>query len=288
MSTVWHIAALLLLLGCTSNYNDGTSSYNVDKEGLIQYPEKRGGIPVTVLELKGFGNFSRDSVTFPSKGTEIAADYYYLRNAKTGIVWIPAAGKTRRDAEDRGIAFASRGYAAMVVDIRGFGDTKGKLPSMEEDYAAFSRGEEPYNHLVIWDALRAVDAMRERGITCVFIGGESNGGRLALIAAAVDNSIKGALLMSTAGFGTVDHTLFDMRRFLSSFNPDSYAPSLEVSVAFIHDTKDPTIPFSQAMQTHDKIASAKKLYMLSKGCHGYCPAMDKALTDALDYLSENC
>ncbi len=273
--------AFLLLFGCSL-------AEPVDHEELLHYPEKRGGIPVTVLELKGFGNFSRDGVTFPSKGTEIAADYYYPRNAKIGIVWIPAAGKTRRNAEDRGIAFASRGYAAMIVDVRGLGETTGQVHSFEDDYTVFSKGEEPYNHLVVWDALRAIDAMRERGVTCTLIGGESNGGRIALIAAAVDKTISGSLLISTAGYGKIDHQLFDVRRFLASINPDEYAPSLTNPIAFIHDTKDPTIPFSLGKQTYDKIAAPKKLYTLSNGCHGYCPTMDDVLTDALTFLAQKC
>lgn len=274
------VSILFLLTSCSEPV--------IDREGLLQYPEKRGGIPLTVLEMKGFGNFSRDGVTFPSKGTEISADYYYPRGAEVGIVWIPAAGKTKRNAEDRGIAFASRGYAALIVDVRGFGETKGDVPSFEEDYNAFSRQEEPYNHLVIWDALRAIDAMRERGVKCIFIGGESNGGRIALMAAAQDKTIAGTLLMSTAGYGKFDHPLFDVRRFMASINPDSYAPLLTAPVAFIHDTKDPTIVLDLGKQTYDKITAQKKLFTISKGCHGYCPAMDGILTEALDYLKQNC
>lgn len=270
---------VLVLVGC---------SQPPDTSGLLHYPEDRGRIPVTVVEMQGLENFTREGVEFPSKGTIISGDVYFPRHAPYAIVWIPAGGKTKADAIDRGIAFASRGIAALVVDVRGLGGTKGEPRSFEDDSALIAQGGEAYHQLVIYDALRAVDAMRERGHECVLLGGESNGGRIALMAAAIDKSIPGALLMSTAGYGDVDHQLYAVRQFMKSINPDAYAPVMEAPVAYIHDTADPTIPFTLAQETFDHMASSKKMFTLAKGCHGYCPAMDGILTEALEFLAKNC
>lgn len=257
-------------------------------EELFLYPEERGGVPVSVLELQAFDNFSRDGVTFPSKETTIAGNIYYPDSMDIAIAWIPAAGKTKEDAQDRGIAFASRGIAALVVDVRGLGQTSGAPLSLEQDAVLFAHEQEPYHHLVVYDALRAVDALRERGYTCVLLGGESNGGRIALLAAAQDKKIPGILLMSTAGFGNIEHPDPDVKNFLTSINPDAYAPYLKTPTAFIHDINDPTIPFSAAKETYNKIASSKTLFMLNKGCHGYCPTMNEALTQSIEFLKRYC
>ncbi len=269
---------IILLIGCREPL----------PQELHLYPEERGGVPVTVLELQAFDNFSRDGVTFPSKGTTIAGNLYYPDSMDVAIAWIPAAGKTKEDAQDRGIAFASRGIAALVVDVRGLGQTSGAPLSLEQDAVLFANKQEPYHHLIIYDALRTVDVLRERGYKCVLLGGESNGGRIALLAAAQDKKISGVVLMSTAGFGEIEHPLPEIKKFLTSINPDSYAVYLTTPVAFIHDIQDPTIPFGDAKETYDKIASAKTLLTINKGCHGFCPAMNEAVTQSIEFLTRYC
>lgn len=274
---------VLALFGCSKE-----PEYSVDNNGVLHYPQDRGDINIEILKTEDLGNYTIQTLTFPTKGTKISALLYTPKNPKVGLVWIPAAGKRKVDAMDRGEAFASLGIATLIVDVRGFGDTQWQQQSGEEEYKKFSNGEEPYDHLVVYDALRSIDVMRKLGYKCVLLGGESNGGRISINSGAVDKSINGLLLMSTAGYGEMYNPVFEIRRYYSSINPDHYAPLLNMPVAFIHDKKDPTIPYDVGEKTYFKIVAEKKMLTISKGCHGYCPTMHDSVKQAFDYLTSFC
>lgn len=271
------------MIGCKKDY------YNVNNDGIIHYPSNRGDTLISVKEKVKSNNYTKKIITFNSKDIEVYADLYipnYIKKENIAIVWIPAAGKRRIDAVDRGEAFAEFGITTLILDLRGLGNTKGEQKTFEEELNAFSEGREPYNHLVIYDTLKAVDAMRELGYKCILVGGESNGGRIALIAGQIDNSINGLLLMSTAGFGYFDHSFFEIRKFFASVNPDNYAPLLKIPVAFVHDKEDPTITFNAAETTYNKINSNKKMFTISKRCHGYCQWMNNVLNESIEFLRQ--
>ena len=66
-------------------------------------------------------------------------------------------------------------------------------------------GLEPVEYSMVYDALKAADVLAvqpEIDPKKLAILGESNGGRFAVLACALDPSLKGVIGISTSGYGT--------------------------------------------------------------------------------------
>ena len=75
----------------------------------------------------------------------------------------------------------------------------------KKDLELFRTGLEPIEYTMVYDALKAADvlaAQPEIDQKRLAILGESNGGRFAVLACALDPSLKGVIGISTAGYGT--------------------------------------------------------------------------------------
>lgn len=120
-----------------------------------------------------------------------------------------------------------------------------------------------------------------------FLAGESLGGRIAIIAAAIDPHINGVLVISTAGFGFEGGPDKTKNAFLNSIDADHYIRLLAPrKLAMMHSADDKIVPLSSAVKTFSKAEEPKQFILINDtDCgHGYCDAMGKGLVDALDYL----
>jgi len=64
---------------------------------------------------------------------------------------------------------------------------------LEYDFKLFSESKEPVEHMMVYDALRAVDVLKQDvriDAQRIAVIGESNGGRFAIIATALDLILK--------------------------------------------------------------------------------------------------
>ena len=59
-----------------------------------------------------------------------------------GIVILPGGGVAKEGFKTRSLELANLGYAVLVIDQRGIGETGGPYPSLEEDYQIFASGKE--------------------------------------------------------------------------------------------------------------------------------------------------
>ena len=137
---------------------------------------------------------------------------------------------------------------------------------------------------MVYDALAAAEILRvQPGIDPgrIIYAGESNGGRFAIIACALDAKARGILAISTSGYGTdaavaaAGLTDKDTIRFYRSIDPDTYLSKITPrSLAMIHSLNDTVIPYQLAEQTY-AIASQPKSFD-TVGCtkHGYCTEMN--------------
>jgi len=127
---------------------------------------------------------------------------------------------------------------------------------------------------MVYDALRAFDVLAaQRGVRGdkIVMAGESMGGRIALIAAAIDKRISGAVVFSTSGFGA--QTPQNAReRFVATLNPDMYVGELAPrKLVMFHAKNDSVVPFSQAQLTFSIAKEPKRFIEMPKQCeHGYC------------------
>ena len=105
--------------------------------------------------------------------------------------------------------------------------------------------------------------------------GESLGGRIALISAAIDKKIRGVIAISSAGFhfnGGNDK----QSRFIKSIDPDNYMESIYPrKIVMMHNTYDKNVPFDSALITFGKAKELKEFILVNdtKCNHGFCGSM---------------
>ena len=120
--------------------------------------------------------------------------------------------------------------------------------------------------------------------------GESNGGRFAVLACALDPSLKGVIGISTAGYGTeeIDPALIDdpeAYRFYRSIDPDTYLPTLPpAKFVLIHSFNDTVIPHEMALRTFALAKEPKAMYNVTEATHGYTASMRPYLEKELALL----
>lgn len=112
-------------------------------------------------------------ITMPD-GVELAAWWVPAANG-TAVVLLPGSGSTRDDLLDHAAFVAEAGYGVLLVDVRGHGDSGGRL--MDLGWGAHD------------DVAEIVGWLEARDVERVGLFGLSMGGEIALTAAAFDPRI---------------------------------------------------------------------------------------------------
>ncbi|MBI4175662.1 MAG: acetylxylan esterase [Candidatus Aenigmarchaeota archaeon] len=251
--------------------------YSVSPEGIISYANRPAPAYETFL-LKDSPGARAERISFTSKGATI----YGLLTVPKSLGKVPAfivlpGATVKKEAEQESLGndLNELGFATFVIDVRGEGETGGALPSLEQDYGTFSEGGEPVQHKSIHDVLRAYDILKgkkEIDAGRIYMAGISNGGRKAVIAAAIEPSIRGALLIATAGYKFPGQDDEKLDIFLRSINPDNYIGLISPRrLLMLHSPGDTVIPISLAQDTFSRAAEPKKFVEVdaSPGFHGY-------------------
>lgn len=203
----------------------GSQEWKVDKDGILSYPESRGAVDVKVLNTEQSGNYTLETISFESKDYTVEG---LLRIPSSGkkvpaVVILPGATVPKEGTQTLAAIISDMGYASLGIEQRNRGGV-----DFQSDYALFREGKEPVEHKMVFDALRAVDVLRQDSridAGRIAIVGESNGGRFAIIAAAIDPSIAGVIGISTSGYDT-ESEIVNIRddsliRFYRSIDPDT-------------------------------------------------------------------
>jgi len=293
------VFAVLLLMAIAFLWFFSTAtqdSYSVSPEGVVRYPALRGQAGYSSVLSSSGENEAVYKIAFESQGTTIHAllrvPPKQLESKQTfpAIVLLPGAlvPKENEDAA-LGKELASLGFAVLTLDVRGVGETGGSLPSMEEEFAVFRENKQPVQHLMIYDALRAFDvlsAMPGINSSRILFAGESNGGRMAIIAAAIEKLSLGVLGISTGGYSLQKQQNADVNRFLASINPDTYAPLVAPrKLVLIHSKNDPGLPIDSTRFTFGLAREPKLFTEVSCEKHGYCSEMNPAIENALEFIT---
>ena len=99
------------------------------------------------------------------------------------------------------------------------------------------------------------------------------GGRYAIIAAAIDPGINGALIISSAGFHVEESSLGDDPYFLS-IDPDRYIKNISPGkIVMIHSLTDEVVKIGDAAKTFTKAEEPRNFYTVTNCTHGYCEDM---------------
>ncbi len=207
-----------------------------------------------------------------------------------GIVLLPGATVTKEREQGLAKYLCGLGYAIITLDQRNLGAT-----NTQADLQMFLQGSEPTEHKMVYDALASAEILRSRpeiDPDLIIYAGESNGGRVAIIACALDAKARGVVAISSCGYGTdaaiASGELSDseMIRFYRSIDPDTYLGKIAPrKLVMIHSLNDTVIPYDYAVQTYAKAFPPKILHPVSCTKHGYCAEMNAFLEKELRHMS---
>lgn len=264
----------------------GIDNWTVNKDGILSYPENRGKVDVKVLKTEYRQDYTLETISFPSKDYTVEG---LLRipstgNKVPGIVILPGATVPKEGTQTLADIFSRMGYASLGIEQRNRGGV-----DFIYDYELWNKGKEPVEHKMVFDALRAVDVLRQVPSIDpdrIAIVGESNGGRFAIIAAAIDPKITGVIGISTSGYdtgsqiaGIKDESLI---KFYRSIDPETYLGLIPPrKFVMMHSINDTIIQIQLAEKTFMKAKEPKQFYTVTTGTHGYSKGMKEPLENEL-------
>lgn len=265
----------------------------VDKNGYLVYPLNRGAIKFRRDNYSETNDLLISKVIYQSRRGNIYGLLDLPKNITEllpGIVLLPGAGVSKESELRLAEKIAKLGAVVLTIDQRGVGETDGNVPSLDEDYASFLNAEEPVQHLMVYDVLRAYDLLYSAPFVDpdrIMIAGESLGGRIAIIAAAIDNNIKGVIAISSAGFDFKGGPDEKKNAFLKSIDSDHYIGQITPrKLVMMHNAYDKNIPLDFAIRSFKKAQEPMQFALVNDtSCnHGYCDSMYNALVESLDYI----
>jgi uncharacterized protein len=289
---------IALLLGW--HFFSGSSSagqWTVSDDGVLDYAVSPPQYNLSPPEDDG--NSTLSTVSFQSRGANIAALLRIPWSGSTGdevkgsipgVVLLPGATVSKEREQILARHLADLGYASITLDQRNLGgiDPKG-------DLQMFLKDEEPTEHKMVYDALAAGQILRSRpeiDPARIIYAGESNGGRFAIIACALDSSARGVLAISTCGYGTdaavasaggLDKNLV---RFYRSVDPETYLNRIAPRpLVMIHSRNDTIIAYQLAEQTFALAVEPKRFHTVDCSVHGYCSQMNEAIEEELKSMA---
>lgn len=268
--------------------------YKTQKKDI--YIDENGMLVLSPLKPVGYKTFPYESnenyivskIIYNNFGKEI---YGFLveptgKEIIAGVVLLPGAGVDKKSELELAKQIAAQGYFAITIDQRGVGETNGNVPSFEEDFISYSNGNIAVQHLMILDAMAAADVLKkEKKINSenIIMIGESLGGRIALISAALDKKINGVIAISAAGFHYSNGN-DEKSKFIKSIDPDNYISGISPrKVVMIHNTYDKNVPFDSALITFQKAKEPKEFILINdtKCNHGFCDSMFRDINSSL-------
>ena len=273
----------------------GKLAWFVDREGYLYYPLDRGKIKFRRDNYSETNGLAISKIVYQSARGNVYGLLALPKNISEqlpGVILLPGAGVSKENELKLAEKIAELGAAVLTIDQRGVGETNGDFPSLEQDYANFLQAKEPVQHLIVYDALKAYDLLYSAPFVDpdrIIIAGESLGGRIAIIAAAIDRNIKGVLVISSAGLDFAMTNDTKVNAFLNSIDSDHYIDVIAPrKLVIMHNLNDKVIPLSSAVNSYQKAQEPKRFFLVNDtSCnHGYCDSMYDGLVESLDYLVE--
>jgi len=268
-------------------------AWMVDTNGYIYYPLSRGNVKFNRQDYAETKNLLMSRIIYQSKNGNIYGLLIMPKNVTEllpGIVLLPGAGVSKESELNLAKNMAELGAFVLVIDQRGVGETTAPINSIKQDYIDFINAREPSQHLMVYDALRGFDLLRSAPFIDpdrIIIMGESLGGGIAIIAAAIDRNVHGVLVISSSGFDFAETNDTKINVFLKSIDADHYIGLVTPrKLVMMHNSYDKIIPLEAAIRTYSKAQEPKQFALVNDtSCnHGYCDSMYSGLIEALDYL----
>lgn len=262
------LLSLVITACCLGEQGSRAGSYSVDSAGMLSLDCPPCHAEETVLSTHG--GYTVNRVILRSAEGDVYALAAIPEDPVAGFVLAPGAGVRKEGHRGRAEEFASHGYAYFILDVRGNGgETAGHPMDLEEDYKRFAAGLWPQYYLSVCDISSARAYLREKTGMPVYAAGESNGGRYAAIAAALDRDFAGFIGISTSGFSRAGESYpGDAGRFLLSVDPEVQGVKMKGRSSWVfHAPGDSVIPLSAGRALYDALPDPKQ-FILFNGTHG--------------------
>jgi uncharacterized protein len=265
--------------------------WSVTPAGLVNYGGERGHVVYSEENLGGADTLIK--VEYESRGATV---YGILRIPKSasggkapGIVLLPGAGVTKENGQKVAVLLANMGYATLTIDQRGVGESREAVGDLRRNYEYFLHGNEPPLHKMLYDALRAYDLLKERpeiDSGRILVAGESMGGRIAIMAGAVEPGIRGVVGISTGGYGLGQAVPMDNQTlFQRSVDPDAYVGLIAPrKLLMLHSKRDRMVSLENAERTFGLAGEPKRIVAVGCETHGYCADMEEGLREGLAWI----
>jgi len=286
-SYIYFILSILILLALVYYLiPQGSDKWAVSDKGILSYPENRGKVDVKILKTVSGQDYILKTIAFPSKDFIVEGLLRIPVEGKKvpGVVILPGATIPKEGTQTLAGIFSNLGYASIGIEQRNRGGV-----DMKYDYDLWKNKLEPVEHKMVFDALRAVDVLRQETSIDpekIAIVGVSNGGRFAIIAAAIDPRISGVIGISTSGYDIESQVLeindANLIKFYRSIDPDSYLRLIPPrKIVMLHAVNDSIIPIGLAWTTFNKSFEPKQFYSIASSTHGYSEDMKDDLEKEL-------
>ncbi|MDD1720305.1 MAG: alpha/beta hydrolase [Methanoregulaceae archaeon] len=265
------IVGFVLLAACTEAPH---SNYLVDNSGQLTL--RCPGSTFSEETVSSEPNYSVQRVIFHTENGPVYALLTAPAFPKAAFLHVPGAGVKKEGHAIRAARYADAGFAYLVIDPRGNGgETPGYPLNLDLDFARFQKGESPQYYLIICDLIKARAFLSGKFGVPVYAVGESNGGRYALIATALDPEMAGFIGISTSGFGLEGNTYQgDARKFLLSVDPARYAQTISPRpFVLFHARNDTVIPYAKGRELFDSAQDPKE-FIDFNGTHGINEEVD--------------
>jgi len=285
------VGVIIFAIVVAMHLSSTSQGWQVTEDGRLQYSTPKPEYHLRPSEITD--DFQLFEVVFESKDQQIEGllckpktNSYRGDEGIPGIVLLPGATVTKEREQGLARYLCSLGFVSLTLDQRNLGGV-----DIQGDLQRFLKGGEPTEHKMVYDALAAAEILRAQPDIdpgrIIYVG-ESNGGRFAIIACALDSKARGVIAISTCGYGTgsaissgklQDH---DMIRFYRSIDPDTYLDKIPPrKLVLIHSLNDTLIPYELAEGTYAKASRPKDMHLVSCTMHGYCAEMSAYLEKEL-------
>ena len=265
------------------------------KENTLDYSKNRGKVDYEKILFQENKSFNIYKINFQSKNfldykTRIYGLLFMpkLNKKVPGLVYLPGGGVKKEGLIPLSSKIAEKGYAVLVIDQRGIGETGGHYLNFEQDYQIFSQEKEPIQHLSVYDGLKTYDVLKEvKGIDKdnIAIIGESMGGRYAIITAAIEKRLNGAIIISASGFHIQENPFQVGNNYLVSIDPGHYVNKISPNYLMMLQGDNDTVTKLEDAQKTFSLAKEPKRFFIAEGCsHGFCEEMWPELEEDLNIL----
>jgi len=133
-------------------------------------------VNVSVLKTESGSNYTLETISFQSKDYTVEGLLRIPSSEKKvpAVVLLPGATVPKEETQGLAQILSGMGYASLGIEQRNRGGV-----NPQYDFGLFKDGKEPVEHKMVFDALRAVDVLKQDtriDANRIAVIGESNGG----------------------------------------------------------------------------------------------------------------